>query len=358
MRIGIPREIKPGEGRVALRPDDVAALKSAGHHVVVERGAGVASGFADARYEAAGASLTQVHASAFDADLVVKVKELQRAEYAIVREGSIVLGFQQFAVEPDFLAAALASGASFIACETIEDPDATDRLPVLAAMSRVAGRVAVRLGARQLRGADDARLDRLNAIVIGAGAAGGAAAREAVRRGANVTVFAASTRRFASLAQDASGIHLDVFDPAVLREALATTPLLIGAVLVAGRTSPRLVDRAMIASMPPGSFFVDIGIDQRGISETSRMTRIDDPFFTVDGVVHCGVPNLPALEPRAASEAYAAALMPFVDVLAAQGSAGIVPGSGLARGLQVHRGCIVDERLAADTQVRPRRVAK
>jgi len=360
MRIGLPREIKAGEARVALRPPEIATLTGAGHDVVVERGAGLASGVDDAQYEAAGALLTGVHAAAFDAELVVKVKELQPVEYPLVRPGTILLGFQQFAVEPAYLDVALSSGATFIACETIEsdDVDAAHRLPILAAMSRVAGRMAVRLGAKGLTGSEDADLDGTDVIVIGAGAAGSAAALEAARRRARVGVFAASPRRFDALARAANGpMAMGVFDAARLRALLPTTRLLIGAVLVAGRTSPRLLDRAMIASMPPGSVFVDVGIDQRGIAETSRMTSLGDPFFTVDGVIHCGVPNLPALEPRAASEAYAAAVLPHVVALAERGGDALAPGSGLSRGVQVRRGSIVDARLALDTRRRPKPVA-
>jgi alanine dehydrogenase len=225
-------------------------------------------------------------------------------------------------------------------------------------MSRVAGRIAVRLGARALTGADDADLADVEVVVIGAGAAGGAAVHEAARRRGRTSVFAASSRRFAALAgATPAPLTMEVFDPVRLRAALPTTRLLIGAVLVAGRTSPRLIDRAMIASMPPGAVFIDIGIDQRGIAETSRMTSLADPFFTVDGVIHCGVPNLPALEPRAATEGYAAAVLPYVVDLAARGIDAIVPGSGLARGIQIRRGALVDPRLALDTQRRPKAVS-
>ncbi|MGI9026315.1 MAG: NAD(P)-dependent oxidoreductase, partial [Burkholderiaceae bacterium] len=301
MRIGVPREKKPGEARVGLTPAVVAALVAHDHGVVVERDAGLAVGFNDDAYRAAGAGIVDDAATVFDVDLVVKVKELQASEYALPHRGSIVLGFQQFAVEPMYLEAARASGATFIGCETIESAKGAgpNDLPVLTAMSRIAGALAPQIGAMALMrgllhspsgmplprgagillgGADGTAAARV--VVIGAGASGTAAARAAAAMGARVTVLAASARRFAALEASCVGhIETAVFDDHTLRALLPTTHLLIGAVLIPGRTSPCLVDRAMIAAMPTGAVFIDIGIDQRGIAETSRMSRIDDPFY-------------------------------------------------------------------------------
>ena len=366
MRIGVPREKKPGEARVGLTPSLVASLVARNHEVQVECGAGLAVGFSDDTYRTVGARIVDDPAETFDADLVVKVKELQASEYALPRRGGIVIGFQHFAVEPAFLDAALASGASFIACETIAS--ATNVLPVLAAMSRIAGALAPQIGALalmrglmrpaasagQVRGAGIllGGLEGIAAakvVIIGAGASGSAAARIASAMGADVTVFAASTRRFEALRGSCAGrIDTAVFEADALRALLPTTHLLIGAVLVAGRTSPRLVDRAMIAAMPDGAAFVDIGIDQRGIAETSRMSRIDDPFYLEEGVVHCCIPNLPTLVPKSATQAYVEALAPYVIALAEHGLQALELDAGLARGLQVHRSRIVDERLASD----------
>ena len=366
MRIGVPHEKKPGESRVGLTPDLVAALVAHDHVVVVERDAGLAIGLTDDAYRAAGAGIVESAAEAFDVDLVVKVKELQPGEYALPCRGSIVLGFQQFAIEPAFLDAALASAASFIACETIAS--ATNELPVLAAMSRIAGTLAPQIGAmalmRGLLSPSSSAASKAGAgillggvqgtaparvVVIGAGASGSAAARTAAALGANVTVFAASTRRFAALKGSCDAhIETSVFDADALRGLLPATHLLIGAVLLPGRTSPCLIDRAMIASMPEGAVFIDIGIDQRGIAETSRMSRTDDPFYVEEGVVHCCVPNLPALVPKSATQAYVAALGPYVMALAEHGLQALDLDAGLARGLQVHQGRISDERLAKD----------
>ena len=374
MRIGVPREKKSGEWRVGLTPDVVAALVAHDHVVVVERDAGLAVGLTDEAYRATGAGILDDAAAVFDVDLVVKVKELQTSEYALPRRGSIVLGFQQFAVEPAYLEAALASGATFIACETIAS--ATDELPVLAAMSRIAGALAPQIGALALMrglltGPLTGPLTNTSAVtsaagsgillggvegvapatvvVIGAGASGSTAARAAAAMGANVSVFASSTRRFDALKASCSGhIETAVFDADALRALLPTTQLLIGAVLVPGRTSPRLIDRAMIASMPKGAVFIDIGIDQRGIAETSRMSCIDDPFYVEQGVLHCCIPNLPALVPRSATQAYVDALEPYLIALAEHGLDALDLDAGFARGLQVHRGHIVDARLAED----------
>lgn len=368
MRIGVPREVKPGERRVAITPDGVAALAARGHEVLVERDAGRASGHDDAAYRASGARIVDDHGSPFDADLVVKVKELQRAEYALVRRHAMLVGFQQFAIEPAYRAAALASGATFVACECIEGVD-DDRLPVLGAMSRLAGAIAVHLGAAALldglRWSRDAEafeaagvvlggmpgLAPARVVVIGAGAAGGMAARTAAAMSADVTVFASSTRRFAALQAACSRpVRMDVFSRDALRAALVDAHLVVGAVLVPGRTSPVLIDRATIATMPRGSVFVDIGIDQRGIAETSRMTTIDEPFFVEEGVLHCGVPNLPALVPRSATAAYAAALLPYVVALADRGRGAFDDDRGLAAGLAIDAHRIIDARLRDDVR--------
>lgn len=377
MRIGVPREKKPGESRVGLTPEVVAALVARDHVVVIERDAGLAVGLTDDAYRAAGACIGDRTGEVFDVDLVVKVKELQAGEYALPQRGTIVMGFQQFAVEPAYLDAALASGATFIACETIASEtiaSATGELPVLAAMSRIAGTLAPQIGATALmrglpRVASIASptpgagillggvegVAPATVVVIGAGASGGAAARTACAMGANVTVFASSQRRFDALKSScgrstcSTQIATAVFDVDALRALLPATHLLIGAVLIPGRTSPRLIDRSMIASMPAGAVFIDIGIDQRGIAETSRMSRIDDPFYVEEGVVHCCIPNLPALVPKSATQAYVAALTPYVMALADYGLAALERDAGLARGVQVHRGSIVDAQLAADT---------
>ncbi len=378
MRIGVPREKKPGESRVGLTPEVVAALVARNHAVVVERDAGLAVGLTDDAYRAAGARIGDRAAEVFDVDLVVKVKELQAGEYGLPQRGAIVMGFQQFAVEPAYLDAALASGATFIACETIESAtiaSAPSELPVLAAMSRIAGTLAPQIGAAALmRGLLRATsiasptpgagillggvegVAPATVVVIGAGASGGAAARTACAMGANVTVFASSQRRFDALLSSCgrsscnAQITTAVFDADALRAMLPATHLLIGAVLIPGRTSPCLIDRSMIASMPAGAVFIGIGIDQRGIAETSRMSRIDDPFYVEEGVVHCCIPNLPALVPKSATQAYVAALTPYVTALADYGLAALERDAGLARGVQVHRGSIVDARLAADTR--------
>lgn len=378
MRIGVPRERKSGEARVGLTPGVVAELVAQDHVVVIETGAGRAVGFGDDAYRAAGAHVADAECDVFDVDLVVKVKELQPEEYALPRPGSIVLGFQQFAVEPALLDAALASGASFIACETIAS--STGDLPVLAAMSRIAGTLALQIGAMALMrgllaGASTAASAGVSAgawtasstrgagillggiegiaaarvVVVGAGASGSAAARTAVAMGANVTVFAASTRRFGALRASCSApLETTVFDADALRALLPATHLLIGAVLIPGRTSPRLVDRAMIAKMPAGAVFIDIGIEQRGIADTSCMSRIDDPFYVEEGVTHCCIPNLPALVPVSATQAYVEALSPYVAALADHGLEALDLDAGLGRGLQVHRGRIVDPRLTDD----------
>ena len=371
MLVGIPVETKSGEARVGITPDGVRKLVEHGHAVRVQRSAGAGAGFADDFYAAAGATLVDRAGEAFEADLIIKVKELQAGEAELVPRGAIVFGFQQLALVPALLDAALASDASYIAYETVEDH--AGGLPLLAPMSRIAGCLAAQIGAVALmrgafpRGASDPRDCALRGsgvllaasgdappakvVVIGAGAAGGEAARIARSLGAVVTVFAKSARRFDALkARCAAPVCCEIIDVARLAALLPETDLVIGAVLTPGSTSPTLVTRAMLAAMRTGSVLVDIGIDQRGIAETSRPTTLADPMYVEEGVLHYAVPNLPALVPRSATLALTQATLPYALALADRGlAAALADDAGLLRGLQLHRHAIVDARLARDT---------
>lgn len=340
MRIGIPREVKDGEFRVALTPRAVAALRN----VVVEPGAGADVGFSDAQYAAAGATL----GDAWACELVVKVKELQPAEYTRPRRGQTVFGFQHFAPDPALLDAALATGATFIAYETVGQRDG--RLPILAPMSAIAGRLAVQVGAwclQKQNGGSGVLLSGLQGVpagkivIIGAGKVGSNALAVAHGIGASVTVFARSDRRFPELrrrfpaAQYKAGL-----DAAVLADA----DLIIGGVLTPGQLSPKLIGRRLLAAMRPGSALVDVGIDQGGISETSRPTSHSDPIYVAEGVVHYCVPNMPAACARTASLALEQAVLPYVEMLA-RGQM----SDDLQTGFQVTGGKVVHAQLARDT---------
>ncbi len=339
MRVGIPREVKDGESRVALSPQGVTRLALP---VVVEPGAGAAVGFPDADYVAAGAQL----GDAWQCELVVKVKELQPEEYARPRPGQTVFGFQHFGPEPALLDAALASGATFVAYETVGQGDAS--LPILAPMSAIAGRLAVQIGAWCLQkhnGGSGVLLSGVEGVaagrvaILGAGNVGANALAIAHGIGAQVAVYAKTGRRFAALRERFPRARF-----ATELEALEDADLIVGAVLTPGRMSPKLVTRATLGRMRPGSALVDVGIDQGGIAETSRATSHSAPIYVEEGVVHYCVPNMPAACARTASLALENAVLPYVRMLAAGKR-----DAALAAGVQVHAGRVTHEYLARDT---------
>jgi len=311
MRIGIPREVKHGESRVALTPSAVASLAN----VVVEPGAGAGVGFADDAYAQAGARL----GDAWDCELIVKVKELQPAEYHKPRPGQTVLSFEQFAIDRGLRDAALASGATFISYNTVGRQRAES--PILAPMSAIAGRLAVLMGAWCLQkqnggsgvllsGFADVRPGKV--VILGAGNVGANALAVAHGIGAAVTVFARTDRRLAPLRGKFPSATLKV---GLDERAVLDADLVIGAVFAPGHASPKLLTRKMLAGMRRGSALVDVGIDHGGIAETSRQTSHAEPTFIEEGVVHYCVPNMPAACPRTASLALERAVLPYVRKL-------------------------------------------
>jgi alanine dehydrogenase len=340
VRIGVPREVKDGERRVALTPAAVSSLKN----VVVESGAGLGAGFGDDEYRAAGAEL----GDPWQCELVVKVKELQEAELRRPRPGQTLFGFQHFGPHPELLDAALASGATFVAFETVGEADG--RLPILSPMSAIAGRLAVQAGAWCLQtqnGGSGVLLPGLDGVppgrvvILGAGNVGGNALAVAHGLGARVTVIARSARRFPALKAKYPGADFQV---GVDRARLLDADLIIAGVLTPGQMSPKLIDRALLAAMRPGSALVDVGIDQGGIAETSRPTSHSRPLFVEQGVVHYCVPNMPAACARTASLALSRAALPYVQLLARNHL-----NEDLATGVQVRAGKVVHGKLARDT---------
>ena len=308
MRIGIPREVKHGESRVALTPAAVATLPN----VVVEPGAGSGVGFPDEKYLLAGATL----GDPWECELVVKVKELQPAEFRRPRAGQVVLSFDQFAVDRALLDAALASGATFVSYNTVGRQRGES--PILAPMSAIAGRLALLAGAWCLQkhnggsgvllsGFDGAPPGKV--VIVGAGHVGSNALAAAHGLGAEVTVVARTDRRFGDLKRR----HPRARFTTELR--IEEADLVVGAVFVPGQASPRLVTRRMLAAMRPGSALVDVGIDYGGIAETSRPTSHAAPTYVEEGVVHYCVPNMPAACPRTASVALERAVLPYVRKL-------------------------------------------
>ncbi len=343
MRIGLPREIKDGEFRVALTPAGVGELVRSGHAVVCGPDLGSAIGISDQEYKSAGAT----SGNPWDCELVVKVKELQEPEYRLPRKGQTVFSFQHFGPEPALLDAALASGATFIAFETVGQDGGS--LPILSPMSAIAGRLAVQVGAWCLQKhnggsgtmlAGAAGVPPGNVVILGAGNVGSNALAVAHGIGAAVTVIAKSGKRFPALEKKFPGVNFQNNCPIDVSAA----DLVIGGVLTPGQMSPKLITRAMLRSMRPGSALVDVGIDQGGIAETSRPTSHSEPVFVEEGVVHYCVPNMPAAAARTASLALEKAVLPFVFEIC-----GNFHSSSLKTGIQVKSGKLTHEFLARDT---------
>jgi len=335
MRIGIPREVKDGEHRVALSPSGIRNFQD----VVIEPGAGTGVGFSDDDYRAAGASL----GNPWDCELVVKVKELQDSEYAKPRRGQTVFGFQHFGPDPELLDAALASGATFIAFETVGQASG---LPILSPMSAIAGRLAVQAGAwclQKQNGGSGVLLPGVEGIapgkvvIVGAGNVGANALHVAHGFGADVTVFSRSEKPRLKAAYPRADFRLGKIE---IRDA----DLVIAGVLTPGQMSPQLITRAMLRAMRPGSALVDVGIDQGGIAETSRPTSHSQPIYLEEGIVHYCVPNLPAAAARTASLALERAVLPFLRTLISGEMS-----AELATGVQVRDGKVTHEHLARDT---------
>ncbi|MEW6220481.1 MAG: alanine dehydrogenase [Thermodesulfobacteriota bacterium] len=327
MRVGVPREIKNQEGRVALTPAGAAALAGQGHSVRIEAGAGRAAGLADDAYQAAGATIVASAAEAWDAELVVKVKEPLPAEYDLLA-GQILFTFLHLAgVDPELTRRLLAAGTVAVAYETVRD--ASGRLPLLAPMSAIAGNMAAAVGCYYLgrpQGGKGVQLGQVlgrrhgRVLVIGDGVVGRHAARTAYGLGANVTVAGQKPERAAGLRQEiGAGMSFVLSEPETLAREVAVADLVVGAVLVPGALAPELVSEAMVASMEPGSVIVDVAIDQGGSVATSRPTSHSQPIYQVQGVIHYCVTNMPGAFPRTATLALTDATLPCVLRLAAQG---------------------------------------
>jgi len=348
MKIGCPTEIKPQEFRVGLTPNAAREAVAHGHAVIVQRGAGRGAGFVDADYEAAGAAIVDTAEEVFaSADMIVKVKEPQAVERAMLREGQLLFTYLHLAPDPDQTRDLLASGATAIAYETVTDE--RGGLPLLAPMSEVAGRLAPQVGAWTLQKANGGRgvlmggvpgVGPAHVLVIGGGVVGTHAARIAAGMGAEVTVLDRSLPRLR---------YLDDVFPGVLRTGYSSTGLLaehlvradmvIGAVLIPGAEAPKLVRRAQFADMKPGAVLVDVAIDQGGCFETSKPTTHADPIYEVDGIMHYCVANMPGAVARTSTIALGNATMPFMLALADKGwKQACADDPHLLNGLNVHAG--------------------
>ena len=358
MRIGVPKEIKTHEYRVGLTPAGVRELAIHGHQVTVERNAAAGIGIGDDAYRAAGATVVDTAAEVFaTADLIVKVKEPQPAEIAMLRQGQVLFTYLHLAADKAQTEGLMHSGATCIAYETVTDRLGT--LPLLAPMSEVAGRMSVQVGAHCLekeQGGAGVLLGGVpgvapaKVVVLGGGVSGTNAARMAVGLEARVTIIDKSLSRLKELDLQFGPRATTLFATAdAIEQQVLAADLVIGAVLVPGAAAPKLVTREMVRRMRPGSVLVDIAIDQGGCFETSRPTTHSAPTYVVDGVVHYCVTNMPGAVARTSTFALTNATLPFVLALAEKGwRRALADDPHLLHGLNVHAGKVTYEAVAHD----------
>ncbi len=356
MLIGVPKEIKRKENRVALTPAGVEALTAAGHQVVIETSAGDASGFTDDFYENAGATILATAAEVWaQAEMIMKVKEPIEPEWPHMRAGQLLFTYFHFAASEPLTKAVMESGAIALAYETVELP--SRELPLLTPMSEVAGRMAVQEGATYLEkhnGGSGILLGGVpgvlpaKVVILGAGVVGVNAAKMAAGLGARVSLMDINLSRLRYLS-DVMPANVDLLFSTryAVRKQIQDADLVIGAVLLPGKKAPNLVTREDLSSMRDGSVIVDVAVDQGGCIETIRPTTHDDPVYTVDGVIHYGVANMPGGVPRTSTLALTNATLPYALTLAGKGwKAACREDRALALGLNVIEGKVVYEGVA------------
>jgi alanine dehydrogenase len=354
MIIGVPKEIKGQEYRVALLPSAAYQLIKRGHQVVVERNAGAGTGYPDADYSQAGATLVPDHATVFEkADLIVKVKEPQPSEYSLLRPEQILFTYLHLAASRPLTEALMKSGVTAMAYETIE---VNRRLPLLEPMSEIAGRMSILVGGYFLAkhfGGSGVLLGGVpgvlpgRVVVLGGGASGINAARMAQGLGADVTILEVDLERMRFLDITLHTAHTLYSNEAHLMELLPTVDLLIGAVLVPGAKAPKLIGREMLRRMRTGSVLVDIAIDQGGCAETSRPTTHDNPVFVEEGVTHYCVANMPGAYARTATQALTNVTFRYIEMLADSGlSEACQKQPALIGGLNVMKGKVTHKAVA------------
>lgn len=358
MLIGVPKEIKNHEYRVGLTPSGVRELIAHGHKVMVETQAGLSIGFTDEQYVESGASIAPTAKAVFDqAEMIIKVKEPQPVECRMLRPGQILFTYLHLAPDPEQTQLLIESGAVAIAYETVTDE--RGGLPLLAPMSEVAGRMAIQAGAHALEKAQGGRgvlmggvpgVSPAKVVVIGGGVVGLNAARVAMGMGADVTLLDKSLGRLKEIDMLFEGrIKTLVSNTANVEEMTREADLVVGAVLVPGAITPKLVTRPMLKGMKPGSVMVDVAIDQGGCFETSHATTHQDPIYVVDGVVHYCVGNMPGGVARTSTLALSNATLPFALELANKGwAAALLDNVHLRNGLNICRGKVTYQAVARD----------
>jgi alanine dehydrogenase len=360
MRIGVPKEIKDHEYRVAATPEGVARLTAAGHAVRIEASAGAGAGFADEAYARAGAAIVTA-AQAWDAELIVKVKEPLESEYGHLR-GQVLFTYLHLAgVTPALTEALLASNTTSIAYETVQD--AVGARPLLAPMSAIAGNMSVVVGSYYLMRAQGGRGTQLGrvlgerhgkVVVLGDGIVGMHAARTAAAMGTHVFVGGRNAAKRCELATRHADVSFFESTPSAIASQLVDADLLVGAVLVPGAHAPRLVTEAMVRRMPQGAVIVDVSIDQGGCVETARATSHSAPTYVIHDVIHYCVPNMPGAYPRTSAIALTSATLPYVERLATGGLDAVRADTGFARGVQTYRGAITSLPVAQSLNLNQR----
>ena len=356
MIVGIPKEVKDHEYRVGATPQLVHLLKKAGHHVLVETQAGAKIGFSDGMYREAGAEITS-REKVYEAQMVLKVKEPQKSEFSLLKEGQILFCFLHLAPDPEQLKHLIQQKIVGIAFDTVTDSQG--KLPLLTPMSQVAGKMAIQAGATALQLANGGKGLLLGGIpgvlpakvaILGGGVVGTYAAVVALGCGADVIILDNNQLRLREL-DDLYGPRLKTLYSTLvsIEESVCSADLVVGAVLVPGKKTPRLITRAMIQKMSAGSVFVDVAIDQGGCSETSRPTTHSDPTYILDGVVHYCVTNIPGACAKTATQGLTNALTPYVLRLANQGwKRALQEDPHLREGLNVCLGEVTNKAVAGD----------
>ncbi|NPA05899.1 MAG: alanine dehydrogenase [Chloroflexi bacterium] len=356
MIIGIPKEIKDNEYRVAMTPGGVEQLVQHGHRVLVQAGAGEGSGFSDDEYRQSGAEVLPTAADVWtQADMIMKVKEPQPQEYPFLREGLILFTYLHLAAEEELTHELLKRKVTAIAYETVELDDG--RLPLLTPMSEVAGRMSVQVGAHYLEKAHGGRGKLLSGIpgvrpadvlIIGGGTVGFNAAKIALGMGAHVIIIEKNPDRLRYLDDVLHGnLTTLASNPRNITDSIRVADLVIGAVLIPGARAPKLVRREHIKLMKPGSVIVDVSIDQGGCVETMRPTTHSNPTFVVDGVIHYGVTNMPGAVPRTSTYGLSNATLPYALKLADLGfKEAVTQDPALARGVNTYKGHLTHPAVA------------
>lgn len=356
MRVGVPKEVKSHEYRVAMMPVGAETLTRAGHQVFVETHAGDGSGFADEDYAKAGATICRSAAEVFEkSEMIVKVKEPQAAEMKLFRRGQVVFTYFHFAADEKLTRECLAAGITAIAYETIHDK--SGRLPLLTPMSEIAGKMSLQEGAKFLEKPMMGRgillggvpgVAPAHVVVLGAGVVGHNAAKVAAGLGASVALMDINLDRLRYLSDVMPpNVQTIYSDPATIREHLARADLVVGAVLIPGAKAPRLVSREHLKMMKHGSVIVDVAIDQGGCIETSRPTTHADPVYVVESVVHYCVTNMPGAVGRTSTIALCNATLPYAVKLASKGyKAAAAEDKGLAEGINMIDGQVTNAAVA------------